>query len=152
MIQIKFVDEVYSKYRLGKTIKYKSFKEILNLKNFNEIRFILCQYCNLSSEDIKILPKKLLVLDCEWNDITNFKELPKKLKILRCRNNKLKNIPKLPDSIIIFECDEYLQEIENFKDKINITKINTTKKYITRKYYEIYKLPKISDIMELEDL
>lgn len=140
MIQIKFVDEVYTKYRIGKTIKYKSFKEILSLKNFDDILFIFCQYCNLSSEDIKILPKELLVLDCEYNNITIFKELPKKLKILRCRNNKLKDIPKLPNSIIIFECDKYLQKIKNFEVK--------TKK----KYYEIYKLPKISYIMELEEL
>lgn len=41
MIQIKFVDEVYSKYRLGKTIKYKSFKEILNLKIFDDILSVL---------------------------------------------------------------------------------------------------------------
>lgn len=84
-----------------------------------------CQYCNLSSEDIKILPKKLLVLACEYNNITNFKELPKKLKILRCINNKLKDIPKLQDFIIIFEYNKYLQKIENFEVKTT----NITKKY-----------------------
>lgn len=140
MIEIKFIDEPYSKYRRGKTIKYKSFKELLKLENFDNIKFIYCQYCQLKSEDLKILPKELLVLDCEHNNITEFINLPEKLRILRCRNNNIDKLPKLPDSLIILDCDVYLKNrCENYYK---------TKK----KVYDIYRIPKIYKEMELKNL
>ena len=138
MIKIKFIDEPYSKYRLGKIYSYNSFDELLKLENFDEIKFIFCQFAGLSSGDIKILPKQLLVLDCENNNITYFSNLPKNLRILRTKNNKLTEMPKLPNSITLFESD--FENMKNYEKRNNY------------KIYSIYKLPKISKIMELQEI
>ena len=81
---------------------YESFYEIIKLKDYDKIKYILCRNCNLIN--LPPLPKNLLGLYCENNIITELPDLPNTLKELRCSYNQLESLPKLPYNLQELYC------------------------------------------------
>jgi len=93
------------KYSLeDKATLYKSFEEIHQLEDYNDIIYIYCSYNKLTK--LPTLPDSLQELDCRYNKLTALPPtLPDSLQTLVCSSNKLSDLPPiLPDSLQELYC------------------------------------------------
>lgn len=114
---------LYSHPTIGKNVKEFSeltkeeYNEItvLNWKNsplltklpkylpvyLRELKFVKCNITYLPE-----LPKTLIKLYCQENQIEKLPELPTSLSTLECHNNKLIELPELPSNLIHLICSD----------------------------------------------
>jgi len=111
MIKISYDEYNLSSHGSNMTkIHYDTIEEVFVLENYDEITSIIInsdeQHVNLNPyyELPEKLPKKLLVLACDFNSIDKLPELPDNLIELVCNNNKLTEIPPLPKTLRYFRC------------------------------------------------
>jgi hypothetical protein len=100
-----------------------SFEKLLELDNYNDIKFISCISNDLSIIPIlptgltnfncsynnimvlPVLPNSLINIDCSNNRIHKLPVLPKCLESLTCWSNQLTTLPVLPDSLESLYCN-----------------------------------------------
>ena len=82
---------------------YRSFKEIVQLDNYNDIIYIDCIRNSLSS--LPELPNSLNILYCYNNNLSSLPQLPNSLTVLFCDNNNLFSLPNLPNTLIGLSCN-----------------------------------------------
>lgn len=120
-------------YEDGPAKKYKSFKELLEDDNYNDIEYLQCSNnnlielprlprwlkilhcCNNKINIIGNLPDTLTFLNCSNNNIRILENLPNKLEKLICSGNKLTRLVNLPDSIRVLRCSNNLLKIIDMK-------------------------------------
>jgi hypothetical protein len=86
------------------TSLYKSYEELINLKNFNEIIYINCVNNNISL--IPVLPTELQKFYCSDNHLDKLPKLPNTITHMTCYNNNLTKLPELPESLITLSCEK----------------------------------------------
>ena len=84
----------------GDLFDYNTFEEIIQLENYNDIKYINCSYNNLTSLSDN-LPNSLEFLSCSHNNLTSLPDnLPNSLEFLWCGNNNLTSLSdNLPYSL-----------------------------------------------------
>ena len=80
----------------------QTFDDIVNLENYNDIRYIDCGYNELNV--LPPLPTKIEILWCEYNLLNVLPPLPESLKELYCYRNRLKELPNLPKGLTELWC------------------------------------------------
>ena len=106
------------KFKLNdKLIEQNTFGEIIQLDNYNDIKYIDCYNNNLTSLPDN-LPNSLERLWCYNNNLTNLPDnLPNSLKVLYCDNNPIYNfIQKYHNK----NWKEYIQWKNKYKSPSNI--------------------------------
>ena len=86
----------------GRCLKVDSFEKLLELDNYNDIKFISCISNNLSI--IPILPTKLTNFNCSYNNLMVLPILPNSLINIDCSNNLIHNLPVLPKCLESLTC------------------------------------------------
>ncbi len=87
----------------GNKYTYNTFDKIINLPNYDKIRYIECY--NMDIVELPVLPKSLIYLNCVHNTkMTKLPELPKSLTKLCCAYNNLTELPELPDNLTVLLC------------------------------------------------
>lgn len=103
-------------------LKYKSITPPYNLIEFR------CNNCHIC--ELKKLPKKLEILICSFNNLTDI-HIPSTLRILNCSHNKVKNIDGLSKSNIeILDCAyNNFNNISGLPETLRILDLTNNVKY-----------------------
>ena len=86
----------------GRCLKVNSFEKLLELDNYNDIKFISCISNDLSI--IPILPTGLTNFNCSYNNIMVLPVLPNSLINIDCSNNRIHKLPVLPKCLESLTC------------------------------------------------
>ncbi len=62
---------------------------------------------------------KLIILECNDNEITSLDNLPNSLIQLNCHNNKITSLNNLPNSLIELFCDNTIKDYDKLIKKYN---------------------------------
>ncbi len=80
--------------------------ELPDLSNNHEATKLNCSNNYLTYIDCSKLPPNLEILECEFNQITEFiNHFPASLKELHCHYNKLQHLDNLPFNLRILDCE-----------------------------------------------
>jgi Leucine-rich repeat (LRR) protein len=114
-------------------ICYNDIKVIPNLSNLKKLEVLHCGSNKITN--IIRLPNNLEVFGCKYNKIKKIKYLPNKLKTLFCGHNQLKTLPKL---------GRHLDRIQCYEN--NITKLPKLNKKLRVLYCFNNKLTRLPEI------
>jgi len=84
-------------------IHAKNIQSLDGLEYFSSLKFLLCQYNQLTA--LPVLPLSLVVLECHNNMLTALPALPSGLSNLSCAYNQISVLPALPPGLDVLHCD-----------------------------------------------